>query len=440
MGVRNVDVIGSTKTSVGRAAIAVLLAVIGTVGLFWSMLKLQLVSGTWTLAGGYVVVHFPFRVYNVIWLAARAILGLYISFVVVVIGLQLLGYWRRMTTESGHVTEAAEPDEGSTERGRLRGLARFNQIQVYTHGLLALSILVLWVTGLPITFNQALGWVYAILGGQTAIGIHVVAGGVLTGTLIFFTVYGFMGLVNGESTIRNIGPQVDDLYEGIDHVKYLLGRGPEPEADKYTVLQKAETWIIAFESVVMMWTGLMLWSATRTTRSPPGFDTLLTEWPAPFMMILRDIHAIVGITMLAGITFHLFMTHIKEWPLDESMFTGVVGIGRACEEWSTWATEKTGLSDVPCSEYSWRPALNLGALAGMGIFAIAWLGAVLQYTLAPLPTGGLSVLEDISPAGLPGGTLGEVFSVGLNFAFLVVLLAIVALVWGFTIRFRRAKE
>lgn len=433
MGVRNVDVIGSTEVSVGRVAIALLTAVVGTLGLFWSMLQLQLVSGSWTLAGGYISVAFPFRVYNVIWLAARAILGLYISFVVVVITLQLLGSWRRMVSDEypeGETLVDEPPLEAQT------GLARFNQVQVYTHGALALAILVLWVTGLPITFNGALGWVFDILGGQRAISIHILAGGLLSVTILFIMVYGFVGLLIGETTARHIAPRPRDFYEGIDQVKYLLGRGPEPASGKYTVLQKAESWIIAFESMVMLWTGLMLWSATRTTRSPSPFDTLLTEWPAPFMMILRDIHAIVGITMLAGITFHLFMTHIKEWPLDTSIFTGVVGLDRACEEWESWAEERTGLSDIPCEQYAWRPALTLGALAGMGIFAIVWLGAVLQYTLAPLPTGGLSVLENISPAGLPGGLIGEVFSVGLNFAFLVVLLAILALAWGFGIRYQ----
>lgn len=428
MGVRDVRVIGSTDVSVGRVTIAAILAIIGTLGLFWSMLQLQLVSGTWTLTGSYVAVQFPVRVYNVVWLAVRAILGLYISFVVLVIALQLLGSYRQMVSESEeHVSETTETVERTS-------LVRFNDVQVYSHGLIALSILLLWVTGLPLTFNEALGWVYDILGGRNTILLHGVIGGLLSVSIIFYLVYGFLGVMIRESTFRNILPRRHDLKEGIQQVKYLLGRGPEPVSGKYTVLQKAESWIIVFESVVMLWTGLMLWSATFTTRSPFPFDTLMTQWPAPFMMILRDIHAIVAITMLAGITFHLFMTHVKEWPIDLSIFTGRVDLGRACEEWQRWTEERTGLSDIPCEEYAWRPALTLGALVGMGVFAMVWLGAVLQYTLAPLPTGNLSVFRDIQPAGLPGGWLGTVFTVGLNLAFLVILLAIVALLWGFKAR------
>lgn len=428
MGIRNVDIIGSTDLNVGRAAIAALLAIVGTLGLFWSMLQLQLVSGTWTLAG-YVTVEFPFRVWNLIWLAVRIILGLYISFVVLVIGGQLVGTWRRLVSENEY-PEAAEEAEAEPARG----LARFSDAQVYAHGVIALSILLLWVTGLPLTFNNALGWVYGILGGHNAVVLHGIVGGVLIVAVIFYLVYGFVGIITGETTLRYILPGMDDVWEGLAQVKYLLGRGPEPASMKYTFLQKAESWIIMFEVVVMMWTGLMLWSATQVTRAPTPLETLLTPMAAPFMMILRDIHAIVGVTMLAGITFHLFMTHVKEWPLDTSMFTGVVGLGRACEEWESWTEERAGIKDLPCEEYSWRPALTVGAIVGMGVFLFVWLGAVMQYTLAPLPSGGLGVLQNIEPNRLPGGILGGFFSVGLNVAFVVVLLAILGLAWGFKIR------
>ncbi|MFB6152689.1 MAG: cytochrome b/b6 domain-containing protein [Halodesulfurarchaeum sp.] len=435
MGIRNIDIIGATNPSPGRTTLAALISTIGTVGLFWSVIQLQLVSGTWTLTGRLVTVHFPFRVYDVIWFVARIVLGLYISFVVLVISLQLLGSWRQMTAEKGTDHGSEKPPVSETaEDGSTTVLARFNDVQVYAHGIIALSILLLWVTGLPLTFNDALGWVYTLLGGHTAIVVHGVVGGVLILTVMFYLIYGFMGIITGETTLRHIRPGLEDVKEGYQHVLYLLGRGEEPDSGKYTVLQKAESWIIVFEAVVMMWTGLMLWSATFTTQSPFALDTLMTQWPAPFMLILRDVHAIVGVTMLAGITFHLFMTHVKEWPLDTSIFTGGVGLGRASEEWKTWAEERIGRSDFHPEEYTWQPALTLGAIVGMGVFSFVWLGAVLQYTLAPLPTGGLRVLGNISPAGLPGGWLGVLFSFGLNLAFLVVLLAIFALGWGFWVR------
>lgn len=431
MGIRNVDVIGSTDVSGGRAAIAAIVAVVGTLGLFWSMLQLELVSGNWTLVG-LVTVEFPFRVWSLIWLSVRIILGLYISFVVVVIGLQLLGYWRQMTASP----EAQETEDAASEEESGRGIARFSDAQVYSHGLIAISILVLWLTGLPLTFNGALGWVYDIIGGHRAITIHGFAGGLLSLTVIFYLVYGFIGMLTKETTLRYILPSLRDIREGVSHVKYLIGRGPEPDALKYTVLQKAESWIIIFESLVMLWTGLLLWSATQSTRSPGALDTLLTPWAAPFMMILRDIHAIVGITMLAGITFHLFMTHIKEWPLDTSIFTGVVEMGRACAEWTDWTAERTGRSDLECEEHARKPVLTAGLILAMGVFAFTWLGAILTYALAPLPTGGLVIFENIQPAGLPGGWLGVVFTIGLNLAFAIVILAIIGIAWGFRIRWQ----
>ncbi|MFB6134290.1 MAG: hypothetical protein ABEJ55_04820, partial [Halanaeroarchaeum sp.] len=225
MGIRNIDIIGATDLSPGRTTVAALLSAIGTVGLFWSVLQLKLVSGTWTLTGGYVTVHFPFRVYDVLWLAARIILGLYISFVVLVIALQLLGSWRRMLTDDESENEAGNEGEIETETADEQGtrpadegsstvLARFNDIQVYSHGIIALSIMLLWVTGLPLTFNDALGWVYTVLGGRTAIILHGVIGGVLILTVMFYLIYGFMGVITGETTLRHIRPGLDDLREG----------------------------------------------------------------------------------------------------------------------------------------------------------------------------------------------------------------------------------
>ena len=433
MGVKNVEKIGSTDMSVGRAAIALVLAIIGTLGLFWVTTELQLVGGNWAFVSEVVAVQFPFRVNNFVWLVVRAGLGAYISFVVVVVMLQLLGTWRRLIAD-GH------GDEAGTHSGTESDLLRFNDVQVYGHGLLALSILVLWVTGLPITFNEPLGWVFGILGSQNAITIHGIAGGLLTGTVIFYLVYGFLGIVTRETTLKYVFPGPKDLIDGIKHVKYLLGIDSAPPASKYTVLQKAECWIIAFESFVMIVTGLLLWSAISVTRSPEPLNTVMTQWAAPSMMILREVHAIVGVTMLAGITFHLFMTHIKEWPLDKSMFTGKVEIGRACEEWQRWAKEQRGVSDIPCEEYSWRPALTIGAMVATGVFVFVWLGAVLQYTLAPIPTCEMCIIADFRSAGLPGGWIGSLFSLGLNLAFVVVVLGLVALAWGFKIRWSGSTQ
>lgn len=304
-----------------------------------------------------------------------------------------------------------------------RELLRFNDVQVYFHGLIALSILVLWVTGLPLTFNQALGWIIDVIGNTNIVLVHVIAGGALVAGSVFYLVYGVLGFVAGENTVRNVLPGLEDAREGFQHLLYLAGVREAPESGKYSFLQKAEIWIIAFEVIAMAVSGVVLWAGKLNGASP-----------APLLLIIRDVHAIVAVTMLVGVTFHLFMTHVKEYPLDRSMFQGTVSIGRACEEWQSWARQVTGRSEAPCEESTHSTILTTGAILGMVVFAVVWTGVILQYVLSPIPTGGLRVTTALSPNAMPGGLLGGVYAVGLNLAVLVILGAIVALGYGFVDR------
>lgn len=307
-------------------------------------------------------------------------------------------------------------------------LQRFNDVQVYAHGLLAASILFLWVTGLPITFHDPLAWVMAIVGYDNVVLAHVVAGGVLLATSIFYLVYGAAGMFAGQTTLSNVLPGISDIKEAVEHLKYLAGMRDQPASGKYTFLQKAEIWIIVAETTAMLLTGLVLWGGTLTSVSP-----------APAYLIIRDVHAIVAVTMLVGVTFHLFMTHVKEYPLDRSMFDGTVSLDRACEEWEGWVETSVGYMDAgTCEETTHSTVLTTGVIVGMILFGVVWTGVILQYVLAPVPTGGLSVAQGIAPNALPGGALGLIYTLGLNLAMIVLLGAIGALGYGFVERWTAA--
>lgn len=307
-------------------------------------------------------------------------------------------------------------------------LDRFNDPQVYVHGLLAASILFLWVTGLPITFHEPFTWLAALVGYDHIVTLHLVSGAVLIGTSIYYLVYAVTGLIGGITTLKNVLPGIDDLWEALEHLKYLAGRRDQPASGKYTVLQKAEIWIIAGETAVMSATGIVLYAGTLNGLSP-----------APAFLILRDVHAIVAVTMLVGVTFHLFMTHAKEFPLDRSMFTGTVTLGRACEEWEGWVETSVGYFDVSCPDETHGTVLTTSLIVGMILFGVVWTGVILEYVLSPVPTGGLSVAQDVAPHALPGGTLGTIYTVGLNIAMIVIFAAIGALAYGFYDRWTREK-
>ncbi|MCU4718277.1 formate dehydrogenase subunit gamma [Halapricum hydrolyticum] len=315
----------------------------------------------------------------------------------------------------------------ATDTGR-GVIERFNSVQVYVHALLAISIFLLWLTGLPMTFYEPLGWLIDLFGHSNVVLIHVVAGVGLIAVMIYYAVYMALGLTTGNTTLRHVMFGLDDVREVLQQLQWLAGLGAEPESGKYTFLQKAEIWIIAFEVGVMIVTGLVMWY----------IGVLASTSPNLVMLIVRDVHAIVAVTMLMGVTFHLFMTHVKEFPMDRSMFDGTVGIGQACREWQSWAREEIGASRVPCEERTHSSVLTTGMIVTVLLFAIIWTGVILQYVLSPLPTGP-SLSQHIAPNALPGGTLGLVYFLGLNLAALVCIGSVVAIGYGIYSRYGRTQ-
>jgi cytochrome b subunit of formate dehydrogenase len=301
-------------------------------------------------------------------------------------------------------------------------LQRFSDVQVYVHALLAISIFALWLTGLPLTFNEPLGWLIGVFGYSNVIAVHIVAGVALIGTMLYYTAYMGLGLLTGDSTLRHMLFGIDDVIEVIGQLKWLAGMGPEPESGKYTFLQKAEVWIIAFEVGAMIVTGVLLWFLGILAPTSPNLP----------MLIMRDVHAIIAVTMLMGVAFHLFMTHVKEFPIDRSMFDGRVDVGRACDEWQAWARQNM-VRQGECEESTHSTILTSGMMLTMLLFFIIWTGIILQYVFAPLPTGP-SLTQHIAPNTLPGGALGTVYFVGLNLAALVCIASVLAIGYGFYLR------
>ncbi|MEF8975915.1 MAG: cytochrome b/b6 domain-containing protein [Halapricum sp.] len=307
-------------------------------------------------------------------------------------------------------------------------IERFNSVQVYVHALLASSIFLLWLTGLPMTFYEPLGWLIELFGHSNVVLVHVAAGVALIAVMMYYAVYMTLGLATGNTTLRHAMFGLDDVREVVQQMKWLAGLGAEPDSGKYTFLQKAEIWIIAFEVGVMIVTGLLMWYVGVLASTSPNLP----------MLIMRDVHAIVAVTMLMGVTFHLFMTHVKEFPMDRSMFDGTVGVGRACQEWQTWAREEIGTETVPCEEQTHSSILTTGMVITVMLFAIIWTGVILQYVLSPLPTGP-SLSQQIAPNALPGGTLGLVYFLGLNLAALVCIGSVVAIGYGIYSRYGETR-
>lgn len=306
---------------------------------------------------------------------------------------------------------------------------RFSGVQVYFHALFASSIFVLLLTGLPITFHSKLAWMLALIGYGNVVFVHIVAAVALILSSLYYALFVATGLVMGQTSLPSL-PGRRDVDDAIQHVRYIAGRGEEPAAEKYTFLQKAEIWILVFEVVVLTVTGIFLW-----------FRGLLVGQGAS-LLLFRDVHAVVALTMLMGITFHLYTTHLADREIDWTMITGTVSRDRARQEWADWVDASSqdgraadgGQQSAAPTEVESATLLSRGTTAGLVILLAAiYTGVLLQTVLAPLPSG-----ESITgwlTGGVPGGVIGWAWTIALNFVVFLLLGSFVALLYGMARRF-----
>lgn len=299
------------------------------------------------------------------------------------------------------------------------GIMRFTGVQVYVHFLLAAAILTLLLTGLGITFGSQVGWIAGLLGSDNLILVHVLVGILLFVVLLYYAFYVLLGVATGDVPTEWL-PGADTVREAIAYAKWAVGAGPKPTAGKYTWVQKSEILIISGESIVLVATGLVL-----------TFPGLLLAYK-PSFLIVSDVHAVVAYTLLMGVTYHLWDTHMVDFPLDESMFTGRVPVDRAREEWADWVGDDRVAADGG-STADRTPQL-VGAIGVLVVFAVVYSGIVLERVLAPLPGTGETVLFDLEPGAVVDGSLGFVWTIGLNLVAIVLLAGLLALFYGLSLR------
>jgi formate dehydrogenase subunit gamma len=297
---------------------------------------------------------------------------------------------------------------------------RFSAVQVYVHFLMALAILLLFLTGTAITFGGHVGWIVAIVGYQNVVLIHIIAGVTLFLTLLYFIFYLLTGLATGDVPTAWV-PTPGTVREAITYAKHILGRGEEPRPGKYNWIQKSEMLIIAVELTVLTLTGLVLMFPGLLLRYRPSF------------LIMSDLHAVFAFTLLMGVTFHLYDTHVLEFPLDTSVFTGTVSLERAREEWAGWVEGEGTRTDGGETGQD-RHIQFAGVLVVLFTFAVIYSGVMIDRILAPIPGTQVTLYLLDAPATILEGSLGLFWGVGLNVAMLVVIAGLVGLLYGITIR------
>ncbi len=169
---------------------------------------------------------------------------------------------------------------------------RFNLDQRIQHIILALTVIILVLTGMPLKFSDA-SWapyLYTIFGGsKMAPTIHKITGAIML-ILFVYHVIRVVGQIltkqilplkkEGKMTVGRVTtilvkqpmiPNMKDAYDIIGLMKYLLYfTTVRPDGDEFTWKEKFDYWAPFWGMFVIGLTGLVIWNKVLATQIIPG--------------------------------------------------------------------------------------------------------------------------------------------------------------------------
>lgn len=225
-------------------------------------------------------------------------------------------------------------------------LQRFTRSQRYQMYIVALSILMLALTGFPITYNE-IAWVaYGMGGYKVTMFLHRVSAALFIGLGFYhFMNYTLTFLLIDDKFIYNMLPSLMDLQEFIkslirafrlQRIKIVNRFFDEltPQAGKYRWQEKIDYWGLVIFAPVSIITGLLLWF-------PYAFVTIL---PQSYLIPLRTLHRFDAMLAVASFLLHLYYIHLAPdtFPMRDTIFTGTISEEMAAEEYPLWYEAQKG--------------------------------------------------------------------------------------------------
>jgi len=194
---------------------------------------------------------------------------------------------------------------------------RMEPDEVVQHFILALSFVVLVVSGFSLRFYDAWWskWIFGHEGGYTLRGTIHRGSGIVMLLVSLWHVF-FLMTRRGRIFLKDIWPRMEDLRQFFQMSAYNLGvRKEHPQFRRFSYVEKAEYWALVWGTVVMGLTGLMLW-----------FDNLFITWlPKGFLDVMLVIHYYEAwLAFLAILIWHMYSTVFSPtvYPMNPSWLTG----------------------------------------------------------------------------------------------------------------------
>lgn len=225
-----------------------------------------------------------------------------------------------------------------------RTIERFNDIERMAHWLLAVSFIILAVTGLNITYGKY--FLMPVL-GKSAFAVISAAGKWLHNYVAFAFAAGLVMIF--VLWIKDNFPSRSDL-EWIAKGGGMFTKGTHPPAKKFNFGQKIVFWAVTLGGLSLVLSGIALLFPFQTTMFADtfailnvfgfGLPTELT--PVAEMQLATAWHAIVALILIAIIIAHIYIGTIGMEGAFDAMGSGEVDENWAKEHHSIWAKEVSG--------------------------------------------------------------------------------------------------
>jgi cytochrome b subunit of formate dehydrogenase len=255
-----------------------------------------------------------------------------------------------------------------------RYVRRFGRAERIQHMVLFISFLSLAATGLPLLFSDAI-WarpMARLFGGFGVTGIvHRIFATLLIAVFVTHVAGLVARLLKGDRGMlwgpTSLVPQPRDVRDLYRHVRWFLRLGPKPAFDRYTYWEKFDYWAVFWGMLVIGGSGLMLWFPELFARFLPG-------WVFNVALLVHGEEALLAVGFI--VTIHFFNSHMRphKFPMDLTMFTGVVPEAEYARErpleyerWRAGGELDAHLAPPPAPRFVRRARLGGAVAIGWGV-------------------------------------------------------------------------
>lgn len=217
------------------------------------------------------------------------------------------------------ITEEEAPPKKAYER--------WNKSQKWQHGILAVSFILLIITGWPLRFAHlpASKYIMWVFGGVKGAGIiHRLAAVGLIGVSIYHVFYLFSNYKRGVRELSMM-PSFKDVKDFFLDALSWLGFGSGARYGRYNYIEKFEYFAVVWGNIVMILTGLVLWFPVFSSK-------YLFDWVNDLALLIHDYEA--WLAGLAIFIWHFYWVHLnpRVFPMDPMWLTGKLDLKQLKEE------------------------------------------------------------------------------------------------------------